>query len=191
MSLTVRPTLRDAAQQALEALERADKISGYGNNRKAITALRAALAEDAMQRLTDVQQEMNCYGDGNVYRGQRSKDSQTPTLTINWMPAVEGPLSKAHRISQESRQVEPVAWMTHGNDLLPLFHKNKQAALGWGENPRPLYTAPPKREPLTSEELKSIREHQRLLEELGPVWAPMLYYFCRAIERAHGIGGEG
>lgn len=45
--------LREAAQQALEALERADNISGYGNNRKAITALRAALAEDATPRPTD------------------------------------------------------------------------------------------------------------------------------------------
>lgn len=39
-------SLREAAQQALEALERADKISGYGNNRKAITTLRAALSEE-------------------------------------------------------------------------------------------------------------------------------------------------
>lgn len=53
------------------------------------------------------------------------------------------------------------------------------------------YTAPPpQRKPLTLKELKDIKEHQRLLEELGPVWAPMLYYFCQAIEKAHGIGGE-
>jgi hypothetical protein len=45
-----------------------------------------------------------------------------------------------------------------------------------------------KRKPLTVEQLRDIKEHQRLLEELGPVWAPMLYYFCQAIERAHGIG---
>lgn len=44
------------------------------------------------------------------------------------------------------------------------------------------------RKPLTVEQLRDIKEHQRLLEELGPVWAPMLYYFCQAIERAHGIG---
>lgn len=52
------------------------------------------------------------------------------------------------------------------------------------------YTHPPQRKPLTVEQLRDIKEHQRLLEELGPVWAPMLYYFCQAIERAHGIGGE-
>ena len=54
-------TLREAAQQALEALE--DHAKQYPHMQKgytvdAITALRAALAEDAMQRLTDVQQEM-------------------------------------------------------------------------------------------------------------------------------------
>ena len=93
--------LREAAQQALEALQiwqdsltNPSAMPGWRFavvGEKAITALRDALSEDAMQRLTDVQQEMDCYGDGNVYRGQRSSDSKTPTLTINGMPAVEGP----------------------------------------------------------------------------------------------------
>lgn len=62
--------LREAAQQALEALE---GWNNYGkwvwpesalaqakrNTTEALTALRAALSEDAMQRLTDVQQEMD------------------------------------------------------------------------------------------------------------------------------------
>jgi hypothetical protein len=51
--------LRAAAKQALEALELAyagaDVITVHG---KAITALRAALVEDALQRLTDVSQEI-------------------------------------------------------------------------------------------------------------------------------------
>ena len=80
---------REAAQQALEALEEYEK--SYQAVADGLKPLRAALAEDAMQRLTDVQQEMDCYGDGNVYRGQRSSDSKTQTLTINGMPAVEGP----------------------------------------------------------------------------------------------------
>ena len=48
----------EAMKQALEALVRADRISGHPNNGKTITALRAAIAEALMQRLTDVQQEM-------------------------------------------------------------------------------------------------------------------------------------
>jgi len=48
----------EAMKQALEALVRADRISGHPNNGKTITALRAAIAEASMQRLTDVQQAM-------------------------------------------------------------------------------------------------------------------------------------
>ena len=37
---------------------------------------------------------------------------------------------------------EPVAWMTHANDTLPLLHKTLAGALGWGAEPTPLYTKP-------------------------------------------------
>jgi len=47
--------LREAAQQALEVLVRA---SSYYDTYAEIAALEAALAEDALQRLTDVQQEI-------------------------------------------------------------------------------------------------------------------------------------
>jgi hypothetical protein len=56
-------TLHEAAQQALEALEYINKygfvLADYeGPMEQAITALRAALAEEALQRLTDVHQEI-------------------------------------------------------------------------------------------------------------------------------------
>lgn len=108
--------LREAAQQALEALELG--CTDHEGNEvdlvwPAITALRAALAEDVPEtNFGNMAKVVDFYGDGNVYRGQRSRDSQTPTLTINGMPAVEGPLSKAQPTSQESRQVEPVAYVT-------------------------------------------------------------------------------
>ena len=35
---------------------------------------------------------------------------------------------------------------------------------------------------LTDEEHRSIREWQRIQEELGPVWAPMMLYLYEAIE---------
>jgi len=52
--------LRQAAQQALEALwyYHATEFSKDTHAGKAIAVLQAALAEDALQRLTDVQQEM-------------------------------------------------------------------------------------------------------------------------------------
>ena len=67
---------REAMQMALEALEQIH----FGNLtpmaeeawNKAIAALRQALETD----------EGNCYGDGTVYRGQRSKDSEVQTLWI-------------------------------------------------------------------------------------------------------------
>jgi hypothetical protein len=53
-------TLREAAQQALEALEYYEhrKLDWCYADEAAITALRAALAEEALQRLTDVHQEI-------------------------------------------------------------------------------------------------------------------------------------
>jgi len=71
----------EAMKMALEAFEKiycvwpAEQVVS-----KAREAIDVAIAEAAMQRLTDVQQEMDCYGDGNVYRGQRSSDSKTQTI---------------------------------------------------------------------------------------------------------------
>jgi hypothetical protein len=56
---------------------------------------------------------------------------------------------------------EPVAWMTHAHEPLPMFHRTYAAAKEWGANPVPLYAAPeapqpqPKREwvGLTDEEI--------------------------------------
>lgn len=40
----------------------------------------------------------------------------------------------------------PVAWMTHTDGFMPLFHKTRESALNWQTQPTPLYTAPLKRE---------------------------------------------
>ena len=46
-------TDREALRLALEALIRADKISGYPNNKEAIKALRQALEQSAKERFCD------------------------------------------------------------------------------------------------------------------------------------------
>jgi len=60
--MTDKITLEQAARQALEALDGIHPGNmtpmAEGNWQKAITALRSALSEEALQRLTDVQQEM-------------------------------------------------------------------------------------------------------------------------------------
>lgn len=80
----------------------------------------------------------------------------------------------------ESEQ-EPVAWKdtTYGN----LHHQNFGGCI-------PLYTHPPQRKPLTDEEIRDTAKQYALglaFPYDGPT-TPEL--FARAIERAHGIGGD-
>lgn len=97
-------TLQEAAQQALEALElTADRMQ---KQRDAITALRAAIAEASGQ---DVQQEMDCYGDGNVYRGQRSADSQIQTILVPPRREWAGLTDEEMRQAAQAMDAEPLA----------------------------------------------------------------------------------
>jgi hypothetical protein len=197
--------LREAAGQALDALIWTTGSEDFSENGKAregalnllfpaITALRAALSEDVPEtNFGNMAQSVDCYGDGNVYH-------------TNGMPAVEGPLSKAHRISQESRHVEPVAtinkmetvepvaWLIESYDI---YAKRTLQRLVF-DNPKNMqgvkitayYTAQPKRKPLTKESLLYI--YNQL-----PNWGmdmdslpKSLEKFARAIEREHDIGSE-
>lgn len=78
---------------------------------------------------------------------------------------------------------EPVAWMTHSNDLLPLFHATRVGALNWATQPTPLYTAPTPRKPLTdyinAARINASDSPHMVVEKLQS-----------AIERAHGIGEQ-
>ena len=117
-----------------------------------IHRLRAALAECAMQRLTDVQQEME----------------NTHTSVDN-----------------EYTPVKPVAWRwpTHNGYAYSETHSA-------GEGGQPLYTAPPQRTPLTEDELVEayccVNDKEWAIGGMTDA-----RIFARAIERAHGIGGEG
>lgn len=138
--------------EMIEAMKQALKYTKQGalvpvdvpTTKLLVDALRAALAEDAMQRLTDVQKEMEA-------------------------------------TSQESRQVEPVAWL-HEWDGTALLNTVPPDYYGDHWKHTALYTAPPKREPLTDAEIK------RLYDSLPSKYT--LAMFARAVERAHGIGGE-
>ena len=76
---------------------------------------------------------------------------------------------------------EPVAWQwlntAHFRKKLP---KNAEKG-AWN----PLYTSPPKREPLTDEEIKRMAAPLFMSHYWG-----MCNEFARAIEAAHGIKGE-
>ena len=73
---------------------------------------------------------------------------------------------------------EPVAWMNESGSCF-LSDGNKYSDL-W----TPLYTAPPKREPLSDETIA------KLWGESYSGTTQMVRNFARAIEKAHGIGGE-
>jgi len=134
--------LREAGRQALDAFD-----SMYGRKpervEKVITTLRATLSWDAMQRLTDVQQEMEA-------------------------------------TSQEFRQVEPVAYVTgysKGYATVQPVDPCLLMPVGMA-----LYRSPPK------------SAHDKVYSEVDLAdayqkgWDDAM--LRRAIERAHGIGGE-
>ena len=82
---------------------------------------------------------------------------------------------------EQPAQQEPVAWMTHSNDMLPLFHKTRAAALNWQTQPTPLYTRSQAREPLSDTQILAMVIEA---DDLGKGYIGL----ARAIEAAHGIG---
>lgn len=165
-------TLREAAQQALEALEflsldffMLDPISpGRESTIKAITALRSALAESGRDwSLLEATQESLREHMAEIHRlraalAQQDEPVQEPiTRLFGTLPVHDG---------QQAEPEEPVAWIYQNM-------YTEQEYLVWkkgtgGRNWRPLYTAPPQRKPLTGEEIDkaSAQERDALLEVL-------------------------
>lgn len=134
-------TLQQAAHLALEALERADKISGYPNNAAAIKAIRQALEADTKlcaccgEGKARISVTRICNTCGSEYAGREEMDA-------------------AKRIEAE-QQAEPVATMVY-----PAHSPDKPfVALGDCSHLyqdavkcQPLYTHPqPAQQPLTEE----------------------------------------
>lgn len=84
-------------------------------------------------------------------------------------------------------QAEPVAWMVYTLDGQSAFVTDNPADFTPEHRALPLYTAPPKREPLTEEELVGMT--CECIED-GTFDMRCALDLARAIERAHGIGGE-
>ena len=154
-------TLRKAAHQALEALE----YDGLLKKRQAITALRAALAQQ--------------------------KDPTDPGRDVDVLREhvrhLERRVRQLH--AQQAEPVEPVAGVVLNEEgRAALVEHGREEWHCVSRNARRLYTAPPQRKPLTKEQFLYI--YNQL-----PNWGmdmdslPQgLEKFGRAIERAHGIG---
>ena len=155
----------DAMKQALEALENGSPDQypeGAGVFYNAITALRLAIEQAERQEPVVMwePQIATIHKDG-VLIGQRIKRTH------------DGPWEDCAAPPQQEKQ-EPVAWIYN----CQLYWENPS------DDAKPLYTAPPQRQPLTEEEIADIAFGFSALEILHDDYA-----FARAIERAHGIGG--
>lgn len=201
--------LRTAAQQALEALEQSAPCHNpLGTVRqdvdRAITALRAALAEPVQQGCDHCNQPLYAAIKCRVC-GRVTEPVQEPVAWLtpgqdlhlnngegfrfsDWTPLYAAP----HQRQAEPVQ-EPVAWK--------LWDEDPQGGGDWryydakdfknGINPTeyfdglvPLYTAPPQRKPLTEKKIKKL-----LIESAGMTiqFSDVDLRLARAIERAHGI----
>lgn len=181
-------SLREAAQQALDALEYLDGYNGWVDVGEQIASLQAALSEDAMQRLADEQQMIE--RGTKAWAGVRDATAWLEELRGN-EPMTDFYEKAADHIADATKIVEPVAtvkkmetvdpvaWMVYTMDGQSAFVTDNPADFAPEHRALPLYTSPPKREPLTDEEISEIFIYHGRDKET----------FVRAIERAHGIGG--
>jgi len=135
-------TLREAAQQALEAV----------------------------QGLFDAEAHEG---------GPRSGHINTPATRDYWVRLAQARKALHESVSNlrdalAQEEQEPVAWMTHGDNTLPLFHKTFAAALCWGACPTPLYTRPPRHDIAYESACGIINEQDKKLAELEAVNAELL-----------------
>ena len=91
---------------------------------------------------------------------------------------------------------EPVAWgfqntaITGSNRWMMLREEVPADDQYNGALWTPLYTTPPQRKPLTDEEIYSLADSLEIWNEDDEEWILDPNTFARAIEAAHGIGGE-
>lgn len=164
-------------------------------------------------------QAVDCYGDGNVYRGQRSRDSETKTITFSKVETVEPvayvtgyfdgkcvirpiehvvfptgmALYRSPPTSQESRQVEPVAWL-HEFEGVATLNMTPPNYYGDHWKHTALYTAPPKRNPMTEQQLDEMFDQAEIsiyiADRQQKEHLEVYSFGVRDAEKWHGIGGE-
>lgn len=106
--------------------------------------------------------------------------------TGSGIPAWIAKSQTAIRAALAEPQPEPVAWVSkHALDRIKDFDGTIYANGGF-DDAVPLYAHPPQRQPLSDEEIIRIGIEARAVE--GTNILPIT--FARAIELAHGIGGD-
>lgn len=84
-------------------------------------------------------------------------------------------------LAEQAVEQEPVAWLIthHENQPVLTFNSSDWASERFVKTP--LYAHPPKRQPLSYDEITAIALEAH--RTISPYWV-----FCRAVEKAHGIG---
>jgi hypothetical protein len=201
--------LHTAAKLALEALVRADRISGYPNNKNTITALREALAEQPAQ------QRHISYVCPQCYWSLDEQPAQQKPVECQYgkggYACCEGGPCKADEQNNAPKQAqqEPVVWMyVNRSTHETIFQRHMRSFVDHGNwTETPLYS-----EPLANHELNCVcgavwcgdemvhlphkstpPQRQPLTdEEIDEIWRTHLHRDSRvrAIEAAHGITKE-
>jgi hypothetical protein len=119
-------------------------------------------------------------------------DKQPPVYPWDiWRMWVDRAITALRAALAEPEQ-EPVAWMYQDKSTHEVkFQKHMRGFVDHGATyETPLYTAPTPRKPLTDEEIELLAVKHA--PPIDPAFAQHddFIEFARAIERAHGIGGE-
>jgi hypothetical protein len=99
-------------------------------------------------------------------------------------PCYQRIVAEVLRAALAQPEQEPVAWLRHRDSCLAL----NDAGL-FGDGWSPLYTAPPQRKPMRDAEIVYLWEWAATAEAERTA-STQQHAFARAIEKAHGIGGD-
>ena len=79
-----------------------------------------------------------------------------------------GAMNALRQAIEQAEKQEPVAWMTHTNAMMPLFHKTRKSALNWETQPIPLYTAPVHASDISQERADETAKdrHERAMQKM-------------------------
>ena len=93
------------------------------------------------------------------------------------------------KVEQPQVEQEPVAWMFHAGDVWKFrwHHFNRPTGDDALKHWKPLYAHQQPRQPLTDDAIADLMMRTWGCASIAPRHAPT---FARAIERAHGIGGD-
>ena len=127
------------ALECIEAWDRGANASDYWRDRfDAITAIREALADSALDRMADNARELGL-------------DYEPPCKTGSQCT------SKCQQCEQPAQQQEPVAWITQNGKGWLRWHKPEDN----NTDSVPLYTSPPASKPLTDEQIMEMYNEPR------------------------------